>query len=151
MFKLQEGCIPCQLGTSELCARNCKFCAPYLRILRNISTVFFSSFLRMSYIPSWGVRLSVRLSGRSKSLLLLGRSTYRHQSLTQWSPGVSSSRVCSVSRSRSRDTGNYVVALKIASPPRQTCTQWSPGRSAFRVCSGSRSRVTWYEQFCCSA
>ena len=28
------------LGMSEFCAKNCKFCAPFLRILRNISTRF---------------------------------------------------------------------------------------------------------------
>ena len=43
--------------------------------------------LPLSSVSSCDVRLSVCLSGRSKSLLLLGRSTDRHQTCTQWSPG----------------------------------------------------------------
>jgi len=55
---------------------------------------------------------------------------------------------------RSRDIGNYVVALKLLiflgkwTHAHQNCTPWSAGRSASTICS--RSKVTIWGQFTCS-
>ena len=64
-----------------------------------------------------------------KSLLLEGKWPDRHQTCTRWTPGQCASRVCS--RSRSRDTGTFVLARKSLllagkRPDRhQTCTWWT--------------------------
>jgi len=64
---------------------------------------------------------SVCPSVRSKQLLLLGKWTDPHQTSTQWSPGQSTSRLCSGSRSRSKVTryGQFCSSTEIASSPRQ--------------------------------
>jgi len=67
-----------------------------------------------------------------KSLLLAGKWLDRHQTFTRWTPGQRASRVCSRSRSRSRDTGTFVLVPKSLLLPGkwldhdQTCTRWSP-------------------------
>ena len=124
---------------------------------------FFSSFLRMRYIPSCGVRLPVCLS-----VCLVGQNRFFSQAYRRIVTKLAHNgrQVClhlgcargQGQGQRSRDRGNVVVALKLLlllgkwTDPHQTCTKCMVPRSVRiqDMCSRSRSKVTIWGQFTCS-
>ena len=131
------------------CFLHCLLCIQCMVLHCSLHTVF--SFLAHSNeLMQWrGVRPSICpfvCKLLRKSLLLADKWPDRHQTCTQWTPGQCASRVRS--RSRSRDTGTFVLARKSLLAGKwldrdQTCTRWSPAEFTSRVCllcSNSRSR-----------